>query len=66
LPRRGETRFNLFVSVLPPLSSLTRDELLQLVGQLLGEVAGRGCYPKGMSILKLQQQNVAAPALSLF
>jgi hypothetical protein len=41
LPRRGETRFNLFVSVLPPLSSLTRDELLQLVGQLLGEVAGR-------------------------
>ena len=40
LPRRGATHFNLFVSVLPPLSSLTRDELLQLVGQLLDEVAG--------------------------
>src|SRR6201999_3386902 len=39
LPRRGATRFNLCVSVPPPLSGLSRDELLQLVVQLLGEVA---------------------------
>ena len=39
MPRRGATRFNLCVSVPPSLSSLSRDELLQLVVQLLGEVA---------------------------
>lgn len=37
--RRGATRFNLCVSVPPSLSGLSRDELLQFVVQLLGEVA---------------------------
>ena len=39
MPRRGATRFNLCVSVPPSLSGLSRDELLQLVVQLLDEVA---------------------------
>ena len=39
MPRRGATRFNLCVSVPPSLSGLSRDELQQLVVQLLGEVA---------------------------
>ena len=39
MPRRGATRFNLCVSVPPSLSGRSRDELQQLVVQLLGEVA---------------------------
>ena len=41
LPRRGARRFNLCVNVPLSLFSLSRDELQQLVVQLLGKRCGR-------------------------